>query len=180
MKHHHTFRLGERVWDWYHEVWANVIGFHGVANQSGGLVLRNDEGDVYHVDYSDVYQIARGYRTACSGDIVCYEHNETEDGYAYYCPELGENFFESELVRVDEKEDRTSSYDADLTEGSACELAQKLQNAVLSVDGPKATVPVYVEDENGRLENIVHIWYDSTRQMIRLSVGGVEFQDSEE
>ena len=40
--------------------------------------------------------------------------------------------------------------------------------------------PVFVEDENGRLENIVHIWYDSTRHMIRLTVGGVEFQDSEE
>ena len=76
--------------------------------------------------------------------------------------------------------DYQPAYDAGLTEGSAYELVQNLQNCVLSIDGPKMTVPVYVEDENGRLENITHIWYDHTRQMIRLTVGEVEFQDSEE
>ena len=77
--------------------------------------------------------------------------------------------------------DYQPAYDADLKEGSAYELVLKLQDCVLSIDGAKKmTVPVFVEDENGRLENIVHIWYDHTRQMIRLTVGGVEFQDSEE
>lgn len=78
--------------------------------------------------------------------------------------------------------DYQPAYDADLTEGTACELAKNLQDAVLSVpaDVSALTLPVFVEDENGRLENIVHIWYDHTRQMIRLTVGDVEFQDSEE
>lgn len=75
-----------------------------------------------------------------------------------------------------------TGYDADLTEGSACELAQRLQNAVLSVPADKSALncPVFVEDENGRLENIVHIWYDHTRHMIRLTVGGVNFEDAPE
>ena len=175
MKHNHPFAIGERVWDDNRHEWAIVFMF-GVGEEEGSnfLVLKNDRGELWEALYEDVYQIAPGLRTACSGDIVCYEHNDTEDGYPYYCPALEENFFSIEVVKA--------PYDADLTEGSACELAQRLQNAVLSVPADKSALncPVFVEDENGRLENIVHIWYDHTRHMIRLTVGGVNFEDAPE
>ena len=167
MKHCHKFTDGERVWDDNRHEWASV-SWAG----DNYLVLKGDDGELWKAEHQDVYQIAEGLRTVNTGDLVCYEHNDTEDGYPYYCPALEENFFSFEVEKA--------PYDADLTEGSAYELVQKLQDAVLSIDGPKITVPVYVEDENGRLENIVHIWYDHTRQMIRLTVGDVEFQDSEE
>ena len=167
MKHCHKFTDGERVWDDNRHEWASVSWAGDDC-----LVLKNGNGELWKAEYQDVYQIAEGLRTVNTGDLVCYEHNDTEDGYPYYCPALEENFFSFEVEKA--------PYDADLTEGSAYELVQKLQDAVLSIDGPKITVPVYVEDENGRLENIVHIWYDHTRQMIRLTVGDVEFQDSEE
>ena len=167
MKHCHKFTDGERVWDDNRHEWASV-SWAG----DNYLVLKGDDGELWKAEYEDAYQIAEGLRTVNTGDLVCYEHNDTEDGYPYYCPALEENFFSFEVEKA--------PYDADLTEGSAYELVQRLQDAVLSIDGPKMAVPVYVEDENGRLENIVHIWYDHTRQMIRLTVGDVEFQDSEE
>lgn len=169
MAHNHPFFIGERVWDDYISEWATVTMLKG----DNELVLKGDGGELWDAGYTEVYQIAPGLRTACSGDIVCYEHRETDRDYPYYCPARLENFFASELVGT--------SYDNDFKEGSAYELVQKLQDAVLSIDGAeKMTVPVFVEDENGRLENITHIWYDPTRQMIRLTVGGVEFNDSEE
>lgn len=169
MTHNHPFFIGERVWDDYISEWATVTMLKG----DNELVLKGDGGELWDAGYTEVYQIAPGLRTACSGDIVCYEHRETEDEYPYYCPARTENFFAFELVET--------SYDTDTKEGSAYELVQKLQDAVLSIDGAeKMTVPVFVEDENGRLENITHIWYDPTRHMIRLTVGGVEFTDSEE
>ena len=99
------------------------------------------------------------------------EHKETEDGYPYYCPELQENMFGTELV---------NDFDADIKDGTACELAKALQDCVFACPEADNSVPVFVEDENGRLENITHIWYDPTRHMIRLTVGGVEFNDAEE
>ena len=173
MKHNHPFFIGERVWDDNRHEWATVSMFGGSKDEgSNFLVLKNGNGELWEALYDDVYQIAEGLRTVNTGDIVCYEHNDTEDGYPYYCPALEENFFSIEVGKA--------PYDADFTEGSAYELVQKLQEAVLSIDGPKVTVPVFVEDENGRLENVTHIWYDPTRHMIRLTVGGVEFNDSEE
>ena len=174
MKHNHPFFIGERVWDDNRHEWATVSMFGGSEDDgSNFLVLKNDRGELWEALYDDVYQIAEGLRTVNTGDLVCYEHNKTQDDYPYYCPFLEENFFSFEVEGV--------PYDADFTEGSAYELVQKLQDAVLAIDGAeKMTVPVFVEDENGRLENITHIWYDHTRQMIRLTVGGVEFQDSEE
>lgn len=170
MKHNHPFTIGERVWDDNRSEWATVSMFNTKKNT---LVLKNSNGELWDAEYRDVYQIAEGLRTVCSGDILCYEHNDTRDGYPYYCPALTENFFSIEVVEP--------PYDADCTEGTAYELVQKLQDAVLSIDGiQKTTVPVFVDDENGRLENVTHIWYDPTRQMIRLTVGGVEFSDSEE
>ena len=173
MKHNHPFFIGERVWDDNRHEWATVSMFGGSEDEgSNFLVLKNDNGELWEALYDDVYQIAEGLRTVNTGDLVCYEHNDTEDGYPYYCPALEENFFSFEVEKA--------PYDAGLTEGSAYELVQNLQNCVLSIDGPKMTVPVFVEDENGRLENITHIWYDHTRQMIRLTVGGVEFHDYSE
>ena len=167
MKHNHAFTIGERVWDDDRHEWASV-SWAG----DNSLVLKGDDGKLWKPKMESVYQIAEGLRTACSGDIVCYEHNETRDDYPYYCPALEENFFSIEVV--------AAPYDADLEEGSAYELVQRLQDAVLAVQEGKTTVPVFVEDENGRLEEISHIWYDPVRQMIRLSVWDVEFVDYEE
>ena len=154
MKHNHPFTIGEKVWDDNTCQWATVSMFGGSEDEgSNFLVLKNDNGELWEALCDDVYQIAPGLRTACSGDIVCYEHNKTEDDYPYYCPELQENFFSIELV-------------------------QNLQGAILA--SGKIGIPVFVEDENGRLENITHIWYDPTRHMIRLTVVGVEFNDAEE
>lgn len=40
-------------------------------------------------------------------------------------------------------------------------------------------VAVVVEDQKGRIQPIVHAWYDQQRGMVRLTVEAV-FQDSEE
>lgn len=40
-------------------------------------------------------------------------------------------------------------------------------------------VPVVVEDENGRIEHIKHIWYDPVRDMVRISIGDVNFVDAD-
>lgn len=170
-KHNHPFTISERVWDDNRCEWATVSMLGG-DEDNNFLVLANDKGELWEASYEDVYQIAEGIRTANTGDIVCYEHNETEDKYPYYCPALQENFFSVEVVET--------YYNSGFKDGSAYELVQKLQDAVLSIDGPKITTPVFVEDENGRLENITHIWYDPTRKMIRLTVGDVEFSDAKE
>ena len=171
MKHNHPFFIGERVWDDDRCEWATVSMFGDSEDEGFNyLVLKNDRGELWEALYKDIYQIAPGLRTACSGDILCYEHNETEDEYPYYCPALQENFFNIEVV---------NTFDEDLTEGTAYELVQKLQDAVLA-STEKITLPVLVEDEEGRLENITHIWYDQTRGMLRLTVAGVEFVDAEE
>ena len=171
MKHNHPFAIGERVWDDDRHEWAIVFMF-GVGEEEGSnfLVLKNDRGELWEALYEDVYQIVPG-RRACSGDIVCYEHKETEDGYPYYCPELQENMFGFELV---------NDFDADIKDGTACELAKVLQDCVFACPEADNSVPVFVEDENGRLENVTHIWYDQTRHIIRLTVGCVEFNDAEE
>lgn len=168
-KHNHPFTIGERVWDDNRSEWATVSMFKGVENRGGCLILKNDNGEIWEAEYHSVYQIAPGLRTACSGDIVCYEHNETEDEYPYYCPALQENFFGIEVIQT---------FDEDLKEGTAYELVQRLQDAVLA--SKEITIPVLVEDEEGRLENITHIWYDQTRGMLRLTVAGVNFVDAEE
>ena len=172
MKHNHPFYIGEKVWDDNRTEWAFVSMFGGSKDEgSNFLVLENDNGELWEALYDDVYQIAPEFRTACSGDIVCYEHRETMDDYPYYCPELQENMFGIELVNV---------FDLDLCTGTALELAKALQDAVLADKDADNNVPVFVEDENGRLENITHIWYDPTRKMIRLTVADVEFKDAEE
>jgi hypothetical protein len=178
MKHNHPFFIGERVWDDDNKEWANVVRVGGELPEEGGdlilLEAPDGRGMTWLTDTASVYQIAEGLRTVNTGDLVCYEHNETEDNYPYYCPFLEENFFSFEV--------EGTPCDNDFTEGSAYELVQKLQDAILSVPADKSalTCPVFVEDENGRLENITHIWYDKTRHMIRLTVGGVEFTDSKE
>ena len=178
MKHNHPFFIGERVWDDDNKEWAKVVRVGGELLDEGGYLILlespDGKGMTWLTDTDSVYQIAEGVRTANTGDIVCYEHNDTEDGYPYYCPALEENFFSIEVVKT--------PYDTDFTEGSACELARRLQDALLSVPADKSALncPVFVEDENGRLENVTHIWYDHTRHMIRLTVGGVNFEDAPE
>lgn len=64
----------------------------------------------------------------------------------------------------------------EMTEGTAYELVQGLQELVLKNNVPG--VSVLVEDENSRCEYITNIWYDDVRDMIRMTVSGVEFIDA--
>ena len=64
----------------------------------------------------------------------------------------------------------------EMTEGTAYELVQGLQELVLKNNVPE--VSVLVEDENGRCEYITNIWYDDVRDMIRMTVSGVEVIDA--
>jgi len=122
--HHHHFSINETVFDTNFMLWARVVRVGGQLEEEGGncvlleplepldeedrewmsqlLPEQHRWGDAYLEPISDVYQIAPGLRTACSGDIVCYEHNETMDDYPYYCPELDENFFSCELINENE------------------------------------------------------------------------------
>lgn len=64
----------------------------------------------------------------------------------------------------------------EIKKGTATELIDMLNVAIAKSKDHE--VPIHVEDENGRLENVTYVWYDKTRHMIRMSVGGVEFSDS--
>ena len=100
-KHNHPFTISERVWDDNRCEWATV-SMLSADEDNNFLVLKNDNGELWEALYEDVYQIAEGIRTANTGDIVCYEHNDLEDGYPYYCPALQENFFSVEVVESGE------------------------------------------------------------------------------
>lgn len=168
MEHNHPFIIGEKVWDNNTLEWA----FIRCLSQDGSfVVLKNDKGKLWEAYPEDVYQIAEGLRTAASGDIVCYEHNETRDGYTYFCPALNENFFGIELV---------NALNMELKDGTAVELCKSIQDMMLEVPDANNDIPIFAEDENGRLENITYAWYDRSRKMIRLTVGDVEFKDAEE
>lgn len=66
-------------------------------------------------------------------------------------------------------------YEKDLKEGTAYELVQALQDIALAVG--KVGLSVMVEDEEGRVEHISALWYDRERDMIRMSVNDVKFED---
>lgn len=170
MKHNHAFAVGEKVWDDENHEWARVVRVGGELPEEGGnlilLEAPDGRGMTWLTAIDSVYQIAPNLRTACSGDIVCYEHNETQDNYPYYCPAREENFFAVELIET---------YEADTPEGTAGELIRKLQDAVQA--SKNLGISVCVEDENGRLEYIEHIWYDNEMNMIRMSLRGVVFED---
>ncbi len=95
---HHPLAIGELVWDDARCEWATISMFGDESVGNHFVVLKNDNGEIWETDYENVYQIAPGVYTRYSGDIICYEHNETEDEYPYYCPALQENFFSFEVV----------------------------------------------------------------------------------
>ena len=70
-------------------------------------------------------------------------------------------------------EDFEDDNDFEFKDGTSDELATALHSVAHSL-------PVFVEDENGRCEQITHMWYDEARDMIRLTISGVEFHDSED
>lgn len=49
-------------------------------------------------DLDALYQVAWGVKDARTENIVCYEHQEFDDGYPYYSPYLEENLYEFEIV----------------------------------------------------------------------------------
>lgn len=48
-------------------------------------------------DLDALYQVAWGVKDTRTENIVCYEHEETEDGYPYYSPYLEENLYNFEV-----------------------------------------------------------------------------------
>lgn len=64
----------------------------------------------------------------------------------------------------------------EIKKGTAAELIDMLN--VVIAKSKDHEVPIYVEDENGRCECITNIWYDDVRDMVRMTVSGVEFIDA--
>ena len=147
--------------------------------------LTEEDYEFVEDDPCAVYQFAKGIVDRRSGNPVCFEH-DTEIGrgnedyvegelyYPYYSPYLEENLFTFETMPEEQNKPvaefdlPTNELDDVITTLSAFEVAH--------ID--KHT-PVVVEDENGRIEHIGHMWYDPVRDMIRISVKDVEFVDAE-
>ena len=62
-----------------------------------------------------------------------------------------------------------------IKDSTAIELMGVCRDAVARSED--FTLPVMVEDEEGRVEHIAGAWYDETRGMLRLTLRGVRFED---
>ena len=200
IKRNHPLTIGEKVFD------VNMMYIYhitGIDHERGIVYLSMTDDDIaenlkmfdceleekdYTTDSDElaVYQFAKGIVDRRSGNPVCFEH-DTEIGrgsedyvegelyYPYYSPYLEENLFTFETMPTEQNKPvmefdlPTNELDDVITTLSAFEVAH--------ID--KHT-PVVVEDENGRIEHITHMWFDPLRGMIRMSVKGVEFKDAEE
>ena len=199
IKRNHPLTIGEKVF----EVNTMYIYHITAINEDGTISLSMTDDDIaenlkmfdcelkeedyeFVADDLAVYQFAKGIVDRRSGNPVCFEH-DTEIGrgsedyvegelyYPYYSPYLEENLFTFETMPTEQNKPvaefdlPTNELDDVITTLSAFE--------VVHID--KHT-PVVVEDENGRIEHITHMWFDPLRGMIRMSVKGVEFKDAEE
>lgn len=197
IKRHHPLTVGEKVFD------VNMMYVYHITaidNELGIVYLSMTDEDIaenlkmfdcesqesdYETDSpeQDVYQFAEGIVDRRTEQPVCYEHNteigwgaedeheEDELFYPYYSPYLDENLFNLEVARVEYHE---TNVDFDLPTNELQDVITTLN--AFAVD--KKT-PVVVEDENGRIEHMGHLWYDRERDMIRISIEGVEFVDAE-
>ncbi len=200
IKRNHPLTIGEKVYD------ANTMYiFHITAiNEDGTIALSMTDYDIaenlkmfdceltkedYEFVEDDpcaVYQFAKGIVDRRSGNPVCYEHDTTigkgsedyvegELYYPYFSPYLEENLFTFETM-PEEQNKPVMEFDLPTNE---------LHDVVLTLDafavaGLDKKIPVVVEDENGRIEHIKHMWFDPLRGMIRITIGDVVFEDAED
>lgn len=110
------FTIGELVYDDEYSEWGFISLINGVCKDAS-TDNKDDEDDfiitLQDVPYSEVpnteweqnprnlYKIADG--ETFHDEVVCYEHNETEHDYPFYCPSMQENCFEIECVRTERK-----------------------------------------------------------------------------
>lgn len=199
IKRNHPLFVGEKVFD------VNTMYIYHITaiNEDGTISLSMTDYDIaenlkmfdceleesdYETDSDElaVYQFVKGIVDRRSGNPVCYEH-DTEIGkgsedyvegelyYPYYSPYLEENLFTFETM-PEEQDNPVMEFDLPTNE---------LDDVITTLTGFEVAgldkhVPVVVEDENGRIEHISHMWFDPLRGMIRMSVKGVEFKDAEE
>ena len=116
-----------------------------------------------------LYQVAEGL-VGRDGNIVCYEHNDTEDDYPYFSPYLDENLFSIEVFNEGE-------YEAASEPGGSVEYAQDIVRVIEDASKVINPVPIVVEDEEGEIRNITYAWYDNLRGMVRLSIADTKFED---
>lgn len=110
MKRNHELYVGEKVFDCNEMLIMHVTAINedgtvelemlGDDEQENRLMFdcELEEGDYkWTTDEPDmIYQFAKGLVDR-EGNPVCYEHNDTEDGYSYYAPYLNENLFSFEV-----------------------------------------------------------------------------------
>ena len=101
-----VFKIGERVWweDDYMNGWGTLVLVNRdasypeyICSDYAGdiLTIAKDEGGEIETSPSCVYQIAPG--RFFWGEVVCWEHNETDESYPFFCPERYENCFHFEV-----------------------------------------------------------------------------------
>ena len=200
IKRNHPLTIGEKVFDVnmmyiYHIIAIDTdhdIVYLSMTDDDIAENLKMFDCELEEKDYTTdsdelaVYQFAKGIVDRRSGNPVCFEH-DTEIGrgsedyvegelyYPYFSPYLDENLFTFETM-PEEQGNPVMEFDLPTNE---------LHDVVLTLDafaiaGLDKKIPVVVEDENGRIEHISHMWFDPLRGMIRMSVKGVEFKDAEE
>lgn len=199
IKRNHPLTIGEKVYD------VNMMYIYHITgiSEDGIVYLSMTDDDIaenlkmfdceleekdYTTDSDElaVYQFAKGIVDRRGCNPVCYEH-DTEIGkgsedyvegelyYPYYSPYLEENLFTFETMP---EEQGNPVMEFDLPTNELDDVITTLTG--FEVAGLDKHIPVVVEDENGRIEHIGHMWFDPLRGMIRMSVKGVEFKDAEE
>ena len=200
IKRNHPLTIGEKVFDVnmmyiYHIIAIDTdhdIVYLSMTDDDIAENLKMFDCELEEKDYTTdsdelaVYQFAKGIVDRRSGNPVCFEH-DTEIGrgsedyvegelyYPYYSPYLDENLFTFETMP---EEQGNPVMEFDLPTNELDDVITTLTG--FEVAGLDKRVPVVVEDENGRIEHITHMWFDPLRGMIRMSVKGVEFKDAEE
>lgn len=200
IKRNHPLTIGEKVFDintWliYHITAINEDGTISLSMTDDDIAenlkmydceITEEEYEYVENDLSAIFQFAKGIVDRRSGNPVCFEHDtevgEGSDGYVegelyypYFSPYLNENLFTFETM-PEEQDNPVMEFDL---------LTNELDDVITTLTGFEVaglakSVPVVVEDENGRIEHISHMWFDPLRGMIRMSVKGVEFKDAEE
>lgn len=199
IKRNHPLTFGEKVFDintWliYHITAINEDGTINLSMTDADIAenkkmfdcdITEEEYEYVENDLSAIYQFAKGIVDRREGNPVCYEH-DTEMGkdsedyvegelyYPYYSPYLDENLFTFETMP---EEQNNPVMEFGLPSNELDDVITTLTG--FEVAGLAKSVPVVVEDENGRIEHISHMWFDPLRGMIRMSVKGVEFNDAE-
>lgn len=186
IKRNHPLTIGEKVFDintWliYHITAINENGTIDLAMTDYDIAenlkmydceITEEEYEYVENDPSVIFQFAEGIVDRRSGNPVCFEH---ELYYPYFSPYLNENLFTFETM-PEEQDNPVMEFD--LPTNELDDVITTLTG--FEVAGLAKSVPVVVEDENGRIEHITHMWFDPLRGMIRMSVKGVEFKDAEE